>query len=101
MRSSGPFLLVLLESYDEMWKAYVNGVQVSEASHVKVNMFANGWLIDATGPLNIVIQYEAQSFFERSILISLISQVLLSAYLCRRDVAIIVSKFLVLCGKLG
>jgi len=100
VRSSGPFLLVLLESYDEMWKAYVNGVQVSEASHVKVNIFANGWLIDATGPLSIVIQYEAQSLFERSILVSLISQALMLAYLCRRDLAIIVSKLLALYNRL-
>ncbi|MDW8034275.1 MAG: hypothetical protein RMI79_05045 [Nitrososphaerota archaeon] len=94
VRSEGPFLLVFLGSYDEKWRVYVNGVQVPETGHVKVNMFANGWLIDATGFLEIVIQYEAQIFFERVVFISLISQFLFLVYLGRRDVILKISHFM-------
>ena len=61
VNSRGPFFLVLLETYDEHWKVHVNGKPVSKENHYKVNAFANGWLINETGTLEITIQYETQN----------------------------------------
>ena len=89
VRSNGPFLLVLLESYSEWWGVYVNGVRVPETSRMRVNMFANGWLIDAEGDLNIIVKYEAQEIFEKLVVVSLVSQVLLFMLLCRKNLVAI------------
>lgn len=84
LKSRGPFVLVLLESYDEHWKAYVNGNPISESNHYKVNAFANGWLISETGDLTISIRYETQSIFFISVAISVVLPILLLAFFSRK-----------------
>jgi len=86
VKSKGPFILVLLESYNEHWKVYVNGDPVPETDHQRVNTFANGWLVNATGDLAIQIHYETQTVLLISILASIISPVLLLVFLTRTDV---------------
>jgi len=86
VESNGSFILVFLESYDKNWKAYVNGNLIPETNHLKVNAFANGWLIDATGNLTITIQYETQNLFTISVIASVILPVLLLTFLSRQDI---------------
>jgi len=86
VESKGPFILVLLESYNENWKISVNGAPIPETNHQRVNTFANGWLIDATGNLTIQINYETQTLLLISILASMILPILLLVFLSRTDV---------------
>ena len=83
--SKGPFILAFLESYDASWKLYVNGRMISETSHLEVNGYANGWLINETGNLMIRIEYQTQSLISASIIASLILPSLLLIYLSRRE----------------
>jgi len=85
VESTGPFVLVFLESYDEHWKVSVNGNPVSETNHHDVNAFANGWLINSTGDLTISIQYETQNVFLISVVASLVLPALLLAFLSRKE----------------
>lgn len=84
VKSKGPFVLVFLESYDNQWKASVNGKPVSETNHHQVNAFANGWLINSTGDLTISVQYKTQNVFLESVIASLVLSALLLAYLGRK-----------------
>jgi hypothetical protein len=83
--SKGAFFLVFLESYDPNWRLYVNGSAVSEATHLKVNAFANGWLIDSTGSLTIRVEYETQSLFTISIVASIVLPAMLLVFLSRKE----------------
>jgi hypothetical protein len=85
LETKGPLALVLLESYDEHWKAYVNGSPVSETNHYKVNAFANGWLINDTGDLTISIRYETQNIFIISAVASIVLPLLLLAFFGRKS----------------
>ncbi|MEM3798301.1 MAG: hypothetical protein QXY74_07720 [Candidatus Bathyarchaeia archaeon] len=86
VESENPFLLVFLQNYDEQWKAYVNGFQISETNHYLVNAFANGWLIDTKGNLTITIQYEIQNVLQLSVIASVILPIISLLYLCRKEV---------------
>jgi hypothetical protein len=83
--SKGPFILAFMESYDSSWKLYVNGRMVSETSHLEVNDYANGWLINETGNLMIRIEYQTQSLISTSIIASVILPSLLLIFLSRRE----------------
>lgn len=84
--SNGPFVLVFSESYDSYWRLYVNGTLMSEATHVKVNAFANGWVIDEAGNLGITLKYETQDFLSLSVEASIILPAILLIFLGRRDI---------------
>jgi hypothetical protein len=83
--SSGAFFLILSETYGPHWKLSVNGNTLSEANHLEVNTFANGWLIESTGNLTISIEYETQKLFTASVVASILLPALLIAFLCRAD----------------
>lgn len=86
VRSSGEFLLVLLESYNPHWKAYVNGRSIPENYHMSVNAYANGWLIDAVGNVTITIEYETQGLLTMSVAASVGLSALFVAFLVRKDI---------------
>ena len=91
VESKGPFVLVLLEGYDEHWKVSVNGDPDSEKNHQEVNAFANGWLINSTGNLTISIQYETQNVFIIATVASLVLPFLMLTFLNRKDLKRIAS----------
>lgn len=86
IESNGPFMLVLLQSYSEQWKAYVDGNVIQETNHLKVNGFANGWLIEESGSLIITIECETQNIFIASIIASAIAPASLLMFLSRKDI---------------
>jgi hypothetical protein len=60
-----PFYIVLAESYDEGWKAHINGKeQIPDKYHFTVSDFANGWYINKTGYFNIKLFYQPQKYYE-------------------------------------
>ena len=88
VETEGPFVLILLESYDQHWKLFVNGKQISESDHIRVNAFANGWLIKETGKLKIIINYESQNLVTVSYIISFILPFFLLIFLSKRGLRI-------------
>jgi len=85
LTSKGPFILVFLESYDPHWKVCVDSNLLPEASHLKVNAFANGWLIENTGNLTITLEYETQKLLAASIIASIILPILPLIFLSRTE----------------
>ena len=55
-----PFALILGEAYSQGWILTVNGIPQANG-HLLANSYANGWLINKTGNLNIGIVFETQS----------------------------------------
>lgn len=85
VRSNGRFLLVFLESYNSHWKAFANGQPIPESNHVKVNAFANGWLVNTTGDVSIAIEYETQNSLTASVAASVVLPTLFMVFLVRRS----------------
>jgi hypothetical protein len=60
-----PFYVLLTESYDNGWKAFINGKeQIPDTYHFTVDNFANGWYINKTGSFNIKLYFEPQKYYE-------------------------------------
>lgn len=90
-----PFWLVFNESYNDGWKAYVDDLSEGTApvlmnsmfsaegryieDHVTLNGYANGWWVDTgkSGRYEITIEYSPQRFFNRGVLLSAASAMLL------------------------
>ncbi|MGD0070197.1 MAG: hypothetical protein ABSB71_01385 [Candidatus Bathyarchaeia archaeon] len=57
--SGKPFYLMLGESYDNNWHAYLNG---QELPHFYAYSFQNGYYINVTGTISIIIKYNGQDY---------------------------------------
>jgi len=91
VENTEPFILVLLENFDERWKVYVNNNLIPETNHYKVNIFANGWFVDTNGKLKITIRYETQSIIQQSVIASILLPALFLVFLYRKDVKAVTS----------
>jgi len=85
-----PFMLVFAEAYDSLWEArvYRDGVLVEKVRSIPVYGVINGFWINATGNLTIVIRYAPQEWFELGLRISATTFALCILYLVwdwRRD----------------
>ena len=67
-----PFMLVFAEAYDPLWEArvYKNGELVERVRSVPVYGVINGFWINETGNLTVVIRYVPQDWFELGLKIS-------------------------------
>lgn len=81
IESQGPFIIILLESFDKNWKLYLNGKEITEENHFIANIYANGWLIDEKGKLFVIIEYEPQKMITLSIAVTVILLTILLAFL--------------------
>jgi hypothetical protein len=70
--ATGPFILLLLNTYDPSWKLTVNSVRVSEDHHFMANSFANAWVVDnkSSNQLRFQIEFEKQSITDEAVAIS-------------------------------
>jgi hypothetical protein len=82
--SKGPFILVFLEDYDSNWRLRVNDRPVSATELLKVNAYANGWIIRETGDLRLTIVYEPQNTFEVSVIASVALSLLIVVFINRK-----------------
>jgi len=85
-----PFMLVFAEAYDPLWEArvYKDGKPVEKVRSVPVYGVINGFWINETGDLTIVIRYVPQDWFELGLKISATTFALCVFYLVwdwRRD----------------
>jgi len=69
-----PFVLVLSESYDPLWRAKIVNDD-RELPHFQVNFYANGWFINKTGKFDVIIEYELQKVLNIGFIISTLSAV--------------------------
>ncbi|MFL6411510.1 MAG: hypothetical protein ACJ71K_09750 [Nitrososphaeraceae archaeon] len=60
-----PFYLLLAESYDDGWKALINGKeQIPDKYHFIIAGFANGWYLDKAGHFNIRLYFQPQKNYD-------------------------------------
>jgi len=85
-----PFMLSFAETYDSLWEArvYKNGTLVEVVKPIPVYGIINGFWINETGNLTIIVEYKPQDWFELGFKISGTTFILCMAYLFydwRRD----------------
>jgi hypothetical protein len=67
VKASAPFVLILAEPYDKLWRAYIGD---SELEPTPVYGLANGFLVNQTGAISIRIYYTLQNYLNLGIEIS-------------------------------
>ena len=74
VNATKPFMLSFAESYDPLWEVriYKNGKLVGKVRSIPIYSVINGFWINETGDLEIVIRYTPQDLFENSLAISTI-----------------------------
>ncbi len=80
---SKPFVLLFAETYNPNWYAYIykGNISIKYTKSFPVFNSLNGFWIDETGDLTIVIRYVPQNWFESGLKISFITYVSSIAYL--------------------
>jgi hypothetical protein len=67
--SSGePFFIVLSTTFDQYWRATIDGKEVDK--HLMANGYANAWYIDKSGTYDITLDFKPQSWFYIGLAIS-------------------------------
>jgi len=72
VNASAPFMLHFSESYDPLWEAvvYKEGKKIEVLKPVPLYGVINGYWINQTGNIDIVVNYKVQDWFEGSLIIS-------------------------------
>jgi hypothetical protein len=84
--SNAPFLLAFLENYDRQWKAFVDGKPIPESNHVTVNAFGNGWIVNSTGKLTMIVEYETQNLLTVSVAASITLSAVFALVVVRKNI---------------
>jgi len=71
MTSEGPSTLVLGIPFSELWTAQVNGSPAS--NHFTINGFANAWVIENSGTVQVEITYAPQKYVTYGAILSLMA----------------------------
>lgn len=80
-----PFVLVMNQKYSPQWKLInPKDNKEIETKTSPIDMYANGWLIDKQGDMDLVIEYSPQKYFEKGILLSAASLFILMGILVVR-----------------
>lgn len=59
-----PYFLILNTAFNSNWQvSFPDGSKLPIVQHIKVNGFANGWLIDRQGDYFLTIEYSPQRYF--------------------------------------
>ena len=83
VKTSDPFFLAFLESYDTNWKAYINGIQLPGEDHFLINGYANAWYINKTGTYTITLEFWPQKIFTIGSAISITTLILCILYVSK------------------
>lgn len=81
--SAKPFMLILKEAYDPNWIAHVEGKIYNP---IPIFSTMNGFQIDRSGKVEIMIEYGPQQTFEIGVIISIITLSLCIAYLSYKKI---------------
>jgi len=74
--SNEPFLLIFSESYHPMWKAYIDGEEISP---IPTYSIVNGFYINKTGNFNVTIYFTGQTYANIGLQISMITLIIVVA----------------------
>lgn len=82
VNTTKPFMLIFAEAYDSSWevKVYKNGKLVEVARSIPLYYAINGFWINETGNLTIIIQYVPQNWFMLGLIVSVITIALCMFY---------------------
>jgi len=83
VNATKPFMLSFAEAYDPLWEAriYKDGKFVKKVRSIPLYSVINGFWINETGNLEIVIRYTPQDWFEIGLVISALTFIGCVAYL--------------------
>jgi hypothetical protein len=90
--SHKPFYLIFAESYDDGWKAFINGNEhLPDKYHFKAGGFANGWYLNKTGDFSVRLYFQPQKYHDIGlslyILIICVSPIYLLLYTHKEGIA--------------
>jgi arabinofuranan 3-O-arabinosyltransferase len=71
--SRAPFLLATSEAYAPGWKLSADGRNASELPHVRVNGYANGWLVPWKGSYELTLEYGPEQYARAARWLSLVA----------------------------
>jgi hypothetical protein len=96
-----PFYLVFAESYDDGWKAFINGrEQIPDKYHFTIGGFANGWYLDKAGHFNVRLYFQPQKYHDIGLgvyaLVICVSSIYLLLYIHKKRIRATVTKLLAL-----
>jgi hypothetical protein len=74
VNSTEPFILIFSDSYHPLWKAYLEG---NEISPIITYFFVNGFFINKTGQFDITLQFKGQIYADIGIKVSATSFVII------------------------
>lgn len=69
--STTPFYIIFNQIYDSDWTLFVNGKELPNTAHIKINDFFNGWYVNSTGPSTLDLYYKEQSTYIITLVISM------------------------------
>jgi hypothetical protein len=72
--TNSPFVLVFDNSYAPMWKAYINGKEITP---FEINSYANGYFINESGDYELTIEFIPQRYLVIGSLVSIIAAVII------------------------
>ncbi len=76
--SNEPFLLILSESYHPLWKAYIDGEEISP---IPVYSIVNGFYINKTGNFDVTIYFTGQTYTDIGLKITIVALIIVVALL--------------------
>ncbi len=81
INATKPFMLSFAEAYDPLWEArvYKDGKLVEKVRSIPIYSVINGFWINETGNLEIVIRYTPQDWFELGLKISALTFIVTSS----------------------
>jgi arabinofuranan 3-O-arabinosyltransferase len=88
-----PFLLVTSEAYDPGWEAKSDRGRDSALRHIRVNGFANGWLVPWRGSYELTLEYEPEQYARGARWLSLFAPVVLLGWSGRRRIRFVATKY--------
>lgn len=71
--SKAPFLLATSEAYAPGWKLRADGRDASDLPHVRVNGYANGWLVPWKGSYELTLEYGPERYARAARWLSLVA----------------------------
>ncbi len=74
-RAEGKFWLIFAENFHPGWQATIKQAdgksrKIAENKHLRVNGYANAWLVEETGDSEVLIQYQPQSLYRKLLIFS-------------------------------
>ncbi|MBI5123446.1 hypothetical protein HZA75_06330 [Candidatus Roizmanbacteria bacterium] len=81
-KAENPYLFVMNNAYNPNWEITSKGKKLN-AEHIKINGFANGWIIDEKGNYSINVLYKPQKYFYVGVLLTGVYMLIVFLYILK------------------